>query len=229
MNIYFLVEGKSTERKIYPQWLKYLIPELSKVDYYDQVKDNHYYLISGEGYPSILGDHLENAVQKIQETNNYDYLVLCVDADDENVEERINDIYNHIQQQNFNLGRTKVVIIIQNRCIETWLLANNKIFDSRQPHQEPLSSYVEYYDVSINDPELMGKYNQENTYGNFHYQYLRQIFAAKNLTYSKKRPGEAKKEYYLQQMIKRLENNYRHLRTLQTFIEFCQKVRQEII
>lgn len=117
MNIYFLVEGRHTEKKIYPEWLKYLIPELIKVDYYDQVKDNNYYLISGKGYPSILGDHLVNAVDKIQETNNYDYLVICVDADEETVEERINYIDNYIQDKSFNLGKTKVVIIIQNRCI----------------------------------------------------------------------------------------------------------------
>ena len=31
MNIYFLVEGRHTEKKIYPEWLKHLIPELKKV------------------------------------------------------------------------------------------------------------------------------------------------------------------------------------------------------
>lgn len=231
MNIYFLVEGRHTEKKIYPEWLKHLIPELKKVDYYDQVKDNNYYLISGKGYPSILGDHLVNAVDKIQKTKNYDYLVLCVDADEETVEQRINYINNYIQEQNFDLGKTKVVIIIQNRCIETWLLGNNKIFDSRQPHEEPLSSYVKYYDVSVNDPELMGKYDRAS-YGDFHYEYLKQIFAAKkvkSLEYTKKDPGEAKEEYYLKQLIKRIENNHGHLKTLANFIKFCQKIRQEII
>ncbi|MDV2999865.1 MAG: hypothetical protein N5P05_001471 [Chroococcopsis gigantea SAG 12.99] len=53
MNIYFLVEGNSTERKIYPKWLEYLIPELMRVDYHDQVDNNNYYLISGEGYPEF--------------------------------------------------------------------------------------------------------------------------------------------------------------------------------
>ncbi|MFN5892544.1 MAG: hypothetical protein ACK45Z_07910, partial [Dolichospermum sp.] len=93
MNIYFLVEGRRTEKKIYPAWLQYLIPQLQKVEYYDQVQENNYYLISGKGYPSILGDHLENALEKIQEKNNYDYLVLCVDADEELVEDRIDYIY----------------------------------------------------------------------------------------------------------------------------------------
>ncbi len=31
MNIYFLVEGKRTERKVYPAWLSYILPELKQV------------------------------------------------------------------------------------------------------------------------------------------------------------------------------------------------------
>ena len=198
MNIYFLVEGRRTEKKIYPAWLQYLIPQLQKVEYYDQVQENNYYLISGKGYPSILGDHLENALEKIQEKNNYDYLVLCVDADEE-----------------------------LDRCIETWLLGNNKLFDSRQPQELPLSAYVKYYDVSQNDPELMGKYDQNN-YGDFHEQYLKEIFNAKNLTYTKNNPGVAKQQYYLEQLIKRVENNNGHLKTFKAFIEFCEKIREEM-
>jgi len=227
MNIYFLVEGRRTEKKIYPEWLRYLIPELRKVEYYDQVKENNYYLISGKGYPSILGDHLENAVDKIQEKNNYNYLVLCVDADEELVEDRIDYIYQYIADKKFNLGKTELVIVVQNRCIETWLLGNNKLFDSRQPQELPLSTYVKYYDVSQNDPELMGKYDQNN-YGDFHEQYLKEIFNAKNLTYTKNNPGEAKEKYYLEQLIKRIENNNGHLKTFKAFIEFCEKIRQEI-
>lgn len=30
MNIYFLVEGKRTEMKVYPKWLSILIPNLGK-------------------------------------------------------------------------------------------------------------------------------------------------------------------------------------------------------
>ncbi|MEQ8536396.1 MAG: hypothetical protein RIB93_02865 [Coleofasciculus sp. D1-CHI-01] len=74
MNIYFLVEGKSTEKKIYPKWLEYLLPELIRVKYHDQVQKNNYYLISAKGYPAILYDALDNAIDKIKETNNYDYL-----------------------------------------------------------------------------------------------------------------------------------------------------------
>lgn len=227
MNIYFLVEGRSTEKKIYPKWLSYLIPKLKQVKYYDQVNINNYYLISGNGYPNILYDAFENAIDKIQEIKNYDYLVLCVDADEDNVDDRKNYIQKVIGEKNINLGKTKLEIIIQNRCIETWLLGNRKMFDSRQPHQSPLSDYVQYYDVSQNNPELMGD-NKTGNHAEFHFEYLRKIFEAKNTSYTKKRPKDAVKESYLQQLQTRVNNNPQHLKTFQNFLNFCEMIQKQI-
>ncbi|MEB3884515.1 hypothetical protein [Lyngbya sp. CCY1209] len=227
MNIYFLVEGRSTEKKIYPKWLEYLIPELERVDYHDQAIKNNYYIISGRGYPNILYDGLDNAINKINETNNYDYLVICVDVDEDTVDERVIYIQNFIKDRNINLGGTEIIIIAQNRCIETWLLGNRKIFDSRQPQEYPLSDYVSYYDVSQNDPELMGQYNMKN-HADFHFEYLREIFIAKNIIYTKKRPGEAQKQYYLDELKRRVTNNPDHLKSFQTFLEFCKKMKREM-
>jgi hypothetical protein len=54
MNLYFLVEGKRTEKKVYPAWLAHLLPELQRVQNYDQVNQNNYYLFSGESDFCIL-------------------------------------------------------------------------------------------------------------------------------------------------------------------------------
>ena len=227
MNIYFLVEGKSTEKKIYPKWLQYLIPELTPVKYSDQVINNNYYLISGKGYPALLYDALDNAIDKIKETNNYDYLVICLDVDEDTVYDRKKYVKDFISNKNIDLGKTKIEIILQNRCIETWLLGNNKIFDSRQPQIHPLSDYVDYYDVSKFDPELMGDFDYRN-HAEFHYQYLKEIFQAKNSDYTKKKPRDALKEYYFQQLQKRIEDNPTHLPTFQYFISFCLMVKTKI-
>lgn len=224
MNIYFLVEGNSTEKKIYPKWLEYLIPNLVRVRYHDQVESNNYYLISGKGYPKILYDGLENAVDKISETKKYDYLVICVDADEESVEERVQYIRNFIGDRKINLGKTKVEIIVQNRCMETWLLGNKKIFDSRQPLGLPLADYVNYYDVSQNDPEEMGKYEMRN-HADFHYEYLREVFRSRNTTYSKKNPKDAKERYYFEELQKRVQERPKDLQTFQLFLEFCERLK----
>lgn len=223
MNIYFLVEGNSTEKKIYPKWLEYLLPNLVRVQYHDQVENNNYYLISGEGYPKILYDGLENAVDKILEIQKYDYLVICVDADEETVEERIKYIQDFISNKEINLGETKVEIVVQNRCMETWLLGNKRIFDSRQPLDFPLSSYVNYYDISRNDPEKMGKFEMRN-HADFHFEYLREVFKSRNTTYSKKNPKDAKEKYYFEELQKRVRDHPEDLKTFQFFLAFCERI-----
>lgn len=228
MNIYFLVEGKSTEKKIYPKWLGHLLPELIQVKYHDQVQKNNYYLISAKGYPAILHDAFDNAIDKIKETNNYDYLVLCLDADEDTVNERESYIENLIQRKSKDLGDTKMKIIIQNRCIETWLLGNRKIFDSRQPLESPLSDYVNYYDVSQYDPEKMGKYNMRN-HADFHLKYLQKIFEAKNISYTKKFPGDAMEAYYLEQLQKRVQDDSTHLETFQNLLSFCETLKKSMV
>ncbi|MBD2393730.1 DUF4276 family protein [Cyanobacterium aponinum FACHB-4101] len=227
MNLYFLVEGNSTEKKIYPQWLKFLIPELTRVKYYDEVVKNNYYLISGQGYPAILHDGLDNAIDKLKEVDKYDYLVICVDVDEETVQERYDYMTNFIKNKQVNLGSTQIKIILQNRCIETWLLGNKTIFNSRQPQQKPLSDYRKYHDVSKLDPELMGSYNLRN-HADFHYKYLQEIFKAKNISYTKRNPHDAKEEYYLEELKKRIGEDVEHLNTFQEFINFCNMIRGQI-
>ncbi len=168
-------------------------------------------------------DGLENAVDKISEAIRYDYLVICVDADEESVDERIQYIRDFISNKAINLGKTKVEIIVQNRCIETWLLGNKKIFDSRQPLESPLVDYVNYYDVSQSDPEEMGKYEMRN-HADFHYEYLREVFRSRNTTYSKKNPKNAKERYYFDELKKRVQVQPQDLQTFQLFLEFCERV-----
>jgi len=224
MNIYFLVEGRSPEKKLYTAWLTHLIPEFKRIDFYDQVNRNNYFIISGNGYPSILNDGIPNAIDKIQEVSKYNYLVICLDADEDTVEEREQYVNDFITKNITIPAQLEIVIIIQNRCLETWLLGNRKIFNSKQPLQRLLADYVKYYNVSQNDPELMGKFNQKN-HADFHLVYLQEIFRAKNLSYSKKFPGETQEEYYLQQLKKRIDET-EHLKTFQKFINFCDNIRQ---
>ncbi|MGD1808002.1 hypothetical protein ACP6PL_21565 [Dapis sp. BLCC M126] len=229
MNIYFLLEGK-TEKKIYGAWLQYLLPELTKVQHYHQVKHNDYCLVSAYGYPSILGEYLLNAVEKIQEIDKYNYLVICLDADEETVASKKQEIENVIVEKDLRLklGEVELVSIIQNRCIETWLLGNRKMFDSRKPLEKPLSDYAQYYDVSVKDPELMGNYSQDYNHAQFHFSYLKEIFKAKKINYSKKNPGEAKNESYLDELKKRVALEAEHLKSFKYFIDFCQMIKKEL-
>ena len=119
------------------------------------------------------------------------------------------------------------MLIFQNRCLESWLLGNRKIY-SRNPQNKPLLDYTKYYDVSVNCPENMGRYQEFNTHAQFHEAYLRALFEAKNITYSKKRPGDVLKAFYLEQLLTRIQVHPEQLTTFRHFIDFCNIVKSKL-
>lgn len=227
MNVYFLVEGKRTEKKVYPAWLSYLLPELQRVQSYDRVIKNNYYLFSGEGYPSIIYDHIPNAIEDIRSLGKYNYFVVCLDAEENNVTDIKQEIYEFLQNEKIEMGNIQLVLIIQNRCIETWFLGNRRIY-SKNPQGTPLLDYTRYYNVSVNCPEMMGKYQNFHTHAQFHEAYLKALFEEKRISYSKRHPGEVLKAYYLEELLARIKAQPEHLPTFRYFIEFCNLIKPKL-
>ncbi|WP_455592585.1 hypothetical protein [Bacteroides sp.] len=219
MNLYFLVEGRRTERKVYPMWLSVLRPDITKVDYAADANANNYYLISGEGYPSLL-NHLENAIKEVNTLNCYDYLILCLDAEETTIEERKNEVLQHLQSKKIELTKAKLIILVQNPCFETWFLGNRKIF-KRTPQSELLNEYINFYDVRQKDPEEM-PCHKENTRAQFHHAYLCEIFKERNITYSKQKPGNVGEATFLSELINR-NTETGHISSFSEFINFIQK------
>jgi Domain of unknown function (DUF4276) len=224
MNLYFIVEGE-TERKVYPSWLSYLLPELQRVKNPSQAHTNNYYLISGGGYPSLY-EEVEAAVENINISQKYNYLIICTDAEENSVEHMQQEISEYFLENELNIENSQLKIVIQNRCIETWFLGNSRIY-SRQPQSQRLLEYNRYYDVSKECPELMGKY-ESDVHAHFHEAYLKELFAAKNMQYSKTKPRDVQEEYYLQELQIRSQRQANHLPTFQNFIEFCALVRSQL-
>ena len=124
MNLYFLIEGQRTERKVYPAWLSYLVPNLTRVNDWNTVETDSYYLFSAQGYPQIYTE-LIHAIENINQKGNFDYLAICLDADEETVDDRILEIYQFLEANSVRINpETQLKIIIQNRCFETWFLGN---------------------------------------------------------------------------------------------------------
>ncbi len=71
-------------------------------------------------------------------------------------------------------------------------------------------------------------YQDFNTHAQFHAAYLRALFEAKNITYSKKRPGDVLKPFYLQQLLTRIEFQPEQLTTFRHFIYFCKIVKSKL-
>lgn len=220
MNLYFLVEGKRTERKVYPMWLSVLKPDLLKVDFARDVQANNYYLISGQGYPSLFR-HLENAISEVNEIGQYDYLVLCLDAEESSIEARREEILDYLEEKSLKLSHARLIIIVQNPCFETWFLGNRKLF-KRTPQSAILNQYINFYDVRKADPELMPCY-QENTRAQFHHQYLREIFFERNITYTKQNPDIVGGESFLKELVSRNADTG-HIPSFNEFITFINSL-----
>jgi hypothetical protein len=233
MNLYILVEGKA-EFKIYPSWLSCLLPELVRVEDYDSVENNNYYIFQSAGIPTILDIDLPNAISDVNSTGKYDYLVVCLDADELTVSKRKSKVEMVLASQTSSLGKTKLIPIIQNRCIETWLLGNRNIFPPRinsmpLDKSEPLLTYSNYYDVSTSDPEEMGKYNDDFiTHSQFHKAYLKALFKTRNIRYSERDPKDALKEFYLRELRRRIQDDLDHLNTFRHFINFCDMLQTKL-
>ena len=221
MNLYFLVEGKQTERKVYPKWLSYLLPQFSRVDRFDAVTDKNYVLYIGDGYPSLLHKHLPNAVKDFNKTSAYSHLVVCLDAEETTVAERQAEVEKCIAKNPLAHGTLEV--IVQNRSMETWFLGNRRMLASN-PQSSALAEYIRFLDVKSDDPEQMPVFSGFSNHAKFHFAYLRKMFAEKNLCYSKQNPGHVMDKTYLQQLLKRIDDQPQHLKTFQSFVAFCRRI-----
>ena len=216
MNVYILVEGKRTEKKVYPAWLSILTPHLKKVDIAGDVSDDNYYLISGEGYPSLLS-HLKNAIEEVNEISKFQYLVLCLDAEEETVQGRIDEINTYLKREKCILQHAELVIVVQNPCFETWFLGNRKLF-KRQPQSPELCRYIRFYNVSALVDHM--------TRAQFHVAYLREMFEERNISYSKRNPGEICETRFLTELIKRNEETS-HISSFREFLNLCDMINDK--
>lgn len=242
MNLYFLVEG-FTESDFYSSFVNfYFENKLIRVDKPLDAVSNNYYLIGSGGYPFIYTGSkypkdsdaaLKNAILDVNSNPIFDYLIICLDADELSIEERKTEFSNHVDK----LKNEKIILnpycqfklIIQNRCIETWFLGNKKIV-KKNPNMEPFISYVNYYNVKEDDPESMGNFNENFTHQDFHLQYLRVALREKRLKYDKTYiENTIAKRDYIEQLIKRVNERKKHLKTLYDFFYFCHNVKSKLV
>ncbi len=231
MNIYFLVEGRSTEKKVYPKFIESIFEgKLTKVNQYYEVTNNNYFLLSGNGYPNIFTNILKNTILDINLNGSFDYLFICIDADETSIEQRKIELSNYLEDfrnEGIELETDcKIELIVQNRCIETWFLGNKKVYNANTSN-EKYRKYQKFYNVSLNDPELMPIFHGFETHANFHFAYLREMLKDKNIRYTKKFPREVSENHYINQLLVRAEKE-NHLSTFLYFYNLCIKIKEQI-
>lgn len=228
MNAYFLVEGKRTERKVYPKWLSLLIPDLKFVNFFDDVVSNNYKIFSGEGFPHLLHKHLKASIEDVNEDGNYQYFIICLDADDCSVEDRIHEVNEFLKENEIILNDgIEFRIVVQEKCIESWLLGNRNVF-KMNPSDPDLVKAVQFYNVSEEDPERMDKpADFDGSVSDFHYSYLKSMLRERHVSYTKKNPRDVTEKHYLDELISRHQDTG-HLVTFKNFIDLCVELESKL-
>ena len=226
MNFYIIVEGEKTEMSVYPAWLSLLAPNYTRIENFDDVNENNYYIFCGGGIPSIY-THVTNAVLDINEINSkegphYDYLLVCLDTEDENRDYIMQQIENQLKSKGVSLLNAELLVFEQKICMETWFLGNQSVFKDNPQDSEYLD-FIKYYNVGQNNPEEMGNMNPDRfaTAARFHLRYLQQMLEERNMSYSKRNTHAVQKQTYLQQLIRRYEETG-HIATFGSWYEFVK-------
>lgn len=226
MNFYIVVEGDQTEMSVYPAWLSILAPTYTRIDNAWEVDENNYYIFSGGGIPSIF-KHAKNAVLDINSINGkggarYDYLLVCLDTEEESRDYILSKVIDGLQASNVELQNAKLVVFEHKVCMETWFLGNQGVFKNNPQNAEYLE-YIKYFNVGRDNPEEMDNIDENKfaTTAKFHLRYLKRMLEERNMTYSKNNTIAVQQQAYLQQLINRFEVTG-HLATFGSWYEFVK-------
>lgn len=220
MNLYFLVEGRRTEMKVYPKWLGHLVPNLTRVDSLQAIDQRNYYIFTGAGYPRLLDVTFPNAVQDYADNGRFDRFVVCLDVDDATVKDRAQAVTDRANIVGLPLDQLRV--IPQDCCIETWFLGHRKAV-SPNPNSTELGQYLDFYDVRNDDPEKMGFPHPFNNRSVFHSRFFQLVARDKQFKYTKSFPRHVVEKPYLDALIARRDEG-NHLQTFGAFLELCDEI-----
>ena len=200
MKLYFLVEGKRTEKKLLDAWLKHCFPRSTRVENPADLTTDSFFMLAGMGYPQ----YIPRIFAALEDAARFgaDHLFICIDSEEHSPEERhaevtgvLAEAYSALQEQGLHFSGHHH-IIVADCCIESWLLGHRRLVP-RQPTDEELLRFKRFYDVSVHDPEKMGCPTGFMTRAIYHHEYLRAVFRHSGQTYSKNNPGIAKEGNYL--------------------------------
>lgn len=229
MNFYFLVEGKKTEMYFYPILMKWIDPKYRVVKSLDDICDNTFYMFSGLGYPNIY-NKVESALKDIESINikskhthiHIDMLFVVIDADRYGSYQVAAKAFKDRMKKysdNIKSAKVKVIPVIQQQCIESLFLGNPNIIPNSV--RGSLKEYVDYYNVSIQDHELMLS-NCEKTNGQYAFSYLQEAAKQNGAEYSKSNLSFVSSDEYIQAICNRCSET-NQLQSFKIFIDTIKK------
>jgi hypothetical protein len=215
MNIHIVVEGVIGEAKVYKAWVPLVNPSLSYASHISEVVSDNFSIVAGGGFPQYY-DIIDAAIDDVNTHANIQRLVISVDSEEFSYEDKYNEIQDHISDSSCS---AEIRIVVQHFCLETWALGNQVIL-TRHPHSDRLREYINFFNVSIEDPELLPGYSQEQlNRAHFAVKYLKCALNEKfsRLTYSKSNPIALLHPNYFKRVKQRLDNTG-HIKSFEHFL-----------
>lgn len=216
MNIYVVVEGRVVERVVYKEWIPLVNSALRYAPYIENVIDNHFFIVSGNGWPQYF-EVVRAALEDVAANDTFSRLVICVDSEEMTLAEKYQEVDDFVLST--GIHHLDYRIVVQHFCFEAWALGNRTI-GARNPKNPILAAYKKAYDVVKFDPEgLPGRDQEGLSRMQFAEKYLRLMLndKNKNLTYSKNKPDHvAHPKFFSQLQIRRQDTD--HIRSFDAFL-----------
>jgi hypothetical protein len=231
MNIAFLVEG-TTELRLYPKWINYFskTPLVECTTGYQDVVANPFTIFNVEGIGKMKKE-MEAAIKDLQNNPVFDYLVVVVDADDNNTTAStvlIQAILSDPDMPTLPVN-CQLKIIVQQVCIETWFIGHSEHFlAAKSCGDRGIRHSMSEYDALNQDPALMPNQRAATVHsiGAYHADFLRKMLngANRNWRYGKTTAHLLIDLPYLQRLEQRLIETPTHLQSFSNMILFLKSL-----
>jgi hypothetical protein len=146
-----------------------------------------------------------------------DFLIIAIDSEEMTYEEKYSEIVEFIHDK---IDISKVKIIIQHFCLETWALGN-KVIHKRNPQNAKLREFIRHFNAEINDPEFMPAFDRYNlSRSQFAINYLKLSLQEKysRLFYTKTSPEIISDPKYFKKIRERYEIDS-HIKSFGKFLD----------
>lgn len=211
MKLYVIVEGERTEPLLCRAWLPLIYSGITEVVRPEDLVENSFYLVAGQGYPSYFG-RISDAADDLSDAEVQ--LVIWADAEEETLEARYAELEEACKSAGIANAHT---LLIADCCVETWLLGNRP-FLRKGLTRPALQPFIEHYNVVGLDPEGCPQRATDANRAATHLKYLKAAFRccvdvghpddARRLRYNKNNPGPVVTPAYLSALHKRIAGGH---------------------
>ncbi len=225
MNYYFLLEDEKSLLKVLPEWFKHMNFNCERVVDIKSVQNRNYVLQSGQGVTQLITKVLFETIDTIIDNpKTINKLVVILDTEEENVEDRKQQVFSKIEEKyKLNQLDFEIKVFVCNHCFESWLLGYEEIYSKDEVDSNSFFyPFYSYYDVSKNDPELMMvPQNCDDTIAKYHFHYLHEMLRYKKIRYNKNKPNIVADVTYFDGLIRRIHNT-NHIKSFEEFVRFIE-------